>query len=82
MDMIPKLDHFDLIVSLQGPIKSYISEVPFHASVLEWDVAPPLSEIVDDRIEEHLNSIYKTILVNIRILMETLCVAEESEYGK
>jgi len=45
-------------------------------------VAPPLSEIVDDQIEEHLNNIYKTILVNIRILMEALCVEEESEYGK
>jgi len=82
MDKIPKLDHFDIIVSLQGPIKSYISKVPFHTSVLQWNVAPPLSEIVDDRIEEHLNNIYKTILVNIRILMETLCVEEESEYDK
>jgi len=82
MDMIPKLDRFDLIVSLQGPIKSYISKVPFHTSVLQWNVAPPLSEIVDDRIEEHLNNVYKTILVNIRILMEALCVEEESEYGK
>jgi protein-tyrosine-phosphatase len=82
MDKIPKLDHFDVIVSLQGPIKSYISAVPFHASVLEWDLAPPLSEIVDNQMEEHLKNIYKSILVNIRILMETLCVAEESEYGR
>jgi phosphate transport system protein len=82
MDKIPKLDNFHVVVSLQGPIKSYISTVPFHTSVLEWDVAPPLSEIADDQIEEHLNNIYKTILVNIRILMETLCVEEESEYGK
>ena len=82
IDKIPKLDHFDVIVSLQGPIKSHIPAVPFHSSALEWDVAPPLSEIVDDQMEEHLNNIYKSILVNIRILMETLCVEEESEYGK
>ena len=82
MDKIPRLDQFDVIVSLQGPVKSYISEVPFHTSVLEWDVAPPLSEIVDDQLEEYFNNVYKSILVNIRILMETLCVEEESEYVK
>ena len=82
MDKIPELNNFHVIVSLQGPIESYISTVPFHTSVLEWDAVPPLSEIADDQVEEHLNNLYKTILVNIRILMETLCVEEEFEYGE
>ena len=82
MDKLPKLDNFDIIVGLQGPIKSRISRVPFHTSVLEWDVAPLPSEIADDQIEEHLNNVHKTILVNIRILMETLCVEEEYERGE
>ena len=82
MDKIPELNNFHVIVSLQGPIKNYISTVPFHTSVLEWDVAPPFSEIADDQIEEHLNTVHKTILVNIRILMETLCVEEEFEYDE
>jgi phosphate transport system protein len=82
MDKIAKLDDFDIIVSLQGPIKSHISKVPFHTSILEWDVAPLLSEIAEDQIEEHLSNLHKTILVNIRILMETLCVEEEFEDGE
>lgn len=81
MDVIPTLDDFHVIISLQGPINEYLSEVPFRTSVLEWDVAPPLSEIADDQKEEYFSNIYKTILVNIRILMETLCVEEEPEYG-
>ena len=73
MDKTPKLENFHVIVSLQGPITSYISKVPFHTSVLHWDVGPYLNEVDDDQVEEHLDRIYKTILVNIRILMETLC---------
>ena len=82
MDEVPKLDNFDIIVGLQGPIKSRISRVPFHTSVLKWDVAPPLSEIADDQIEKYFSNLHKTILVNIRIMMETLCVEEEFEYEK
>ena len=71
-----------IIVSLQGPVKNYIPVVPFHTSVLEWKVGPPLSEIDDEKIDEYFNKLYKSILVNIRILMETLCVEEEPEHVK
>ena len=73
MDKIPKLDDFHVIVSLQGTITSYIAKVPFHTSVLHWDVGSDPNEVDDDQVEEYLNGLYKTILVNIRILMETLC---------
>ncbi len=30
---------FQIIVSLQGPVKSYVEQIPFHTVALEWDVA-------------------------------------------
>lgn len=31
---------FQIIVSLQGPVKSYVEQIPFHTVALEWEVAP------------------------------------------
>ena len=82
MDNLPDLHTFNIIVSLQGPITNYIEKVPFHTSVLEWNIDSPFSEITEDRAEEYYRHMYKEILLNIRILMESLCAEEQSDNGR
>lgn len=80
MEALPDLHTFNIIISLQGPIMNYIDKVPFHTSVLEWNLGPAISEIAEDKLEDYFMHIYKEILLNIRILMEMLCAEEKSEY--
>jgi len=66
---------FYLIISLQGPVKSYMTHVPFHSIALEWDLGAPHkaaqeeSEEGNHRIEE----MYRTIGLLTTDLMDTLC---------
>jgi phosphate transport system protein len=67
------LTHRDLaeqhvIVSLQGPVQSYISSVPFHSTALEWDLGPAPEAGNEQRIEE----LYREIALQIKDLMELL----------
>ena len=73
IDMTPlELAAQHVIVSLKGPVKSYIREIPFHTTPLEWDIAP-LPETGDSgEINKRLEEIYRDISVQIRDLMETL----------
>jgi phosphate transport system protein len=41
---------FQIIVSLQGPVKSYVEQIPFHTVALEWEVTRPGSVPPDLRI--------------------------------
>jgi phosphate transport system protein len=36
-----ELAAFQIIVSLQGPVKSYVEQIPFHTVALEWEVSQP-----------------------------------------
>jgi phosphate transport system protein len=38
IEMLPRLDEFNVIVSLQGPVSAYISAIPFNVVVLEWQI--------------------------------------------
>jgi len=57
-----------VIVSLQGPVPSYISPVPFHTTALEWDLGPAPGAGNEQRIEE----LYREIALQIKDLMELL----------
>lgn len=61
--------HF--IVSLQGPIKNYFDQVPFHTTPLEWNVGPaPQSD--DEAGIKRLEELYRDTAVQVRDLMEAL----------
>jgi len=64
------LDEYYLVVSLQGPANRYLADMPFHTSVLEWDVGPvpDSGEGVRQRYEE----IYREIAVNLQDLVELM----------
>lgn len=60
-----ELVEYHVIVSLNNPISEYIEKIPFHTSVLEWDVGP--SPAPDDAAA--LESLYRELAVKISDLM-------------
>ena len=66
---VENLGEYFVVVSLQGPAKSYLPSIPFHTSVLEWDVEPDAGGFSgSDRYEE----LYRQISTEIRDLMLTM----------
>jgi len=71
LDMTPlELTTQHVIVSLQGPVRSYFEQMPFHTTPLEWVLAPPPSDA--GAIEAWLEEVYRDLGVQIRELMEML----------
>jgi len=58
----------DVIVSLEGEVSSYLPEIPFHSSALEWDLGP-VPEAGD---EQGFENLYRAISLQVKDLMETL----------
>ena len=72
VDMTPlQLTTQHVIVSLQGPVKSYLDQIPFHTTPLEWDVGPA-PESGDAAGVQRLEELYRDMAVQIRDLMEVL----------
>lgn len=57
-----------IIVSLEGAVSSYLPEIPFHSTVLEWDLGP-VPEAGD---EQGFENLYRTISLQVKDLMELL----------
>ncbi|MGB5397503.1 MAG: phosphate signaling complex protein PhoU [Gammaproteobacteria bacterium] len=72
IDMTPlQLAAQHVIISLQGPVKSYFEQIPFHTTPLEWDVGPA-PQSGDEAGIARLEEIYRDTAVQIRDLMEAL----------
>ena len=72
IDMTPlQLTTLHVIVSLQGPVKSYFDQIPFHTTPLEWDVGPA-PENDDAAGIKRLEELYRDTAIQVRDLMETL----------
>ena len=79
IDDVQRWSDFRVIVSLQGPIHDYVSDVPFRTVALEWDIPePPGQEATEDEARARLEEIYKQLALEVRILMETLRGEEAS----
>lgn len=52
-----------LIISLQGPVKSYMAHVPFHSIALEWDLGLPHKATQEESAEGKLRieEMYRTL---------------------
>lgn len=66
-----------VVVSLQGDVKSYIPDLPFHTSALDWDVGSPPAE-TGDAEAPRMEELYREIVVNVRDLLETITGEEAS----
>ena len=72
IEMLPRLDEFTVIVSLQGPIDSYISAIPFNVIILEWEVGPPIAEIPEQEKPRQFKESYLLLSEKIHNLLETM----------
>ena len=72
------ISKYFVVISLQGPINSYISELPFHTSALDWDVGPTLAGLGEKEVNARLEELYREIVVHVRDLIETISGKEAS----
>jgi phosphate transport system protein len=61
-----------VIVSLQGPVKNFVPELPFHTTGLEWDIGPVTDDEVSQLSTEEMEGIYRQIATRVSDLMELL----------
>ncbi len=63
---------YDVVVSLQGPVDTYLSQQPFRTVFLDWDVGTPPEGLGEAETEERYLDMYREISTRVRDLMETL----------
>ncbi len=68
----PELADFHVIISLQGTVKGYLPELPFHSVALEWDVGTPPAGLAAEQGHQRLEEVYREIAAQVQELMETL----------
>lgn len=66
-----------VVVSLAGPVNSYVGEIPFHTSALEWDVGRPPVGVSDEEALTAYEERYRKIVTHMRDLVEALRGHEE-----
>lgn len=67
LDLTPQeLTAHTIIVSLQGPVRAYLEQIPFHTVALSWDIASAAST------EWQLRALTRTIAVQVDNLISTL----------
>ncbi len=72
-----ELTHHELaekhvIVSLQGPVKNFVPELPFHTTGVEWEIGPVTDDEVNQLSTEEMEGIYREIATRVSDLMELL----------
>ena len=74
-----ELGSFHVVVSLEGPVEDYLTDIPFNTAALEWSIPAPLAK---DRSEEErratFREIYQETSLKIRELIEILHGKEAS----
>ncbi len=65
-----ELAEFHLVVSLQGPVSDYLSQLPFHTSGMEWDVGETARG--QHPGDEQLKTVYRELSSQISEMMQML----------
>ncbi len=73
-----ELADYHVIVGLEGPAKSYLDEVPFHTTLLDWDLGGTPGTLADDQMRQRYEALYREIAVQVSNLMTTLRGEEAS----
>jgi phosphate transport system protein len=74
-DITPaELTEQHVIITLQGRCDHYFDKIPFHTSVLEWDITPE-SEIDS---EQKMDMLYRELAIHIKDLMQQLRGEEQA----
>jgi phosphate transport system protein len=72
IEMLPRLDEFNVIVSLQGPVSSYISALPFDMVALEWQAVPVDVALSGAEKDKALKEMFRFLSGRIYDLMEIM----------
>lgn len=64
-----QLAEFHLVVSLQGPVREYLPQLPFHTSGLEWDIGAGSVGEGQSPDEETLRGMYRELGSQVSELM-------------
>ncbi len=72
IEMLPRLDEFTVLVSLQGPVSSYISEIPFNVVTFDWEIGTPLSEVAEENKKEQLQETFLVLVDKLHTLLEIM----------
>jgi len=67
-----RLSDYFVIVSLQGPVRSFIPKVPFHTSALSWDVGAPPNDLGESETRQRYEELYREITLQLRDLADLL----------
>ena len=67
-----KLSDYFVIVSLQGPVRSYVGKVPFHTSALAWDVGSAPSGLGEAETRQRYEELYRELTGQLRDLADLL----------
>jgi phosphate transport system protein len=73
-----EIGSYDIVVSLQGPVRSFIPDQPFHTVFLDWDVGNAPSGMEKQELVAHYYDMYREIAVQLRDLHDTLFGEEAS----
>lgn len=71
-DELAHLDRYYLVVSLDGPVKSYVPHIPFHTSALTWETGSVDAGIDDEDAARQFEALYRDLAVRIDDLMQVL----------
>ncbi len=72
IEMLPRLDEYMVIISLQGDVSSYISAIPFNVIVLTWDVGNEILESSDGDKTKWFQESSQLLADNIHNLLEIM----------
>ena len=74
-----ELGSFHVVVSLEGPVEDFLTDIPFNTAALEWPIPTPLpSDRSEEERRESFRQIYQEISLKIRELIEILHGKEAS----
>ncbi|MBF0276529.1 MAG: hypothetical protein HQM13_02000 [SAR324 cluster bacterium] len=71
-NQIPQADGFDVVVSLQGSIHSYLQKAPFRTILQEWEIGEVAEEMGSDQKEASYENMLQKISFHVQDLMETM----------
>ena len=73
IDLTPlEVSALHVIVSLEGPVKNYFDQVPFHTTPLEWDVGTAPTGGDAAATARQLEELYREVALQVRDLVEIL----------
>ncbi len=71
-DSFEALENFHVIVGIDADVAQRIADLPYHTTVLRWDVGPQGEEAGEMQGDAWLTAVYRDIGARVATLMETL----------